>query len=65
MLIVPIEKGNNIERTLRKFKRKFEKVGVAKEVRRRRYYQKPTVRKRLELAKAIYIEKTYGTKTLR
>lgn len=62
MLVVPVDKGNNIEKALRKFKRKFEKVGIAKELRRRRTYIKPSVRERMQRLKAIYIQQTYGGK---
>ena len=34
MIIVPVKDGENIERALKKFKRKFEKTGVVKELRR-------------------------------
>ena len=33
MIIVPLKEGENIERALKKFKRKFEKTGVIKELR--------------------------------
>ncbi len=56
MIIVPIKEGENIERALKKFKRKFEKTGVVKELRQRQVYIKPTVRKRVERSKAIYVQ---------
>ena len=31
MIIVPIKEGENIEKALKKFKRKFEKTGVVRE----------------------------------
>jgi small subunit ribosomal protein S21 len=34
MIVIPIKEGENIERALKKFKRKFEKTGVVKELRR-------------------------------
>ena len=33
MIIVPLKEGENIERALKKFKRKFEKTGIVKELR--------------------------------
>ena len=33
MIIVPLKEGENIERALKKFKRKFERLGVVKELR--------------------------------
>jgi len=56
MIIVPIKEGENIERALKKFKRKFEKTGAIKELRERQAYKKPTVRRREERIKAVYIQ---------
>ena len=43
MIVVPVKEGENIERALKKFKRKFEKTGVVKELRRRQQFDKPSV----------------------
>ncbi len=57
MIIVPVKEGENIERALKKFKRKYEKTGVVKELRKRQQYNKPSVLKRLEMQHAIYVQK--------
>ena len=57
MIIVPIKDGENIERALKKFKRKFEKTGVVKELRMRQQYNKPSVLKRLRMEHAVYVQK--------
>ena len=57
MIVVPIKQGENIERALKKFKRKFEKTGVTKELRRRQQFDKPSVTKRLAMEHAIYVQK--------
>ena len=57
MIIVPVKDGENIERALKKFKRKFEKTGIVKELRRRQQYNKPSVLKRLRMEHAIYVQK--------
>ena len=57
MIIVPIKEGENIERALKKFKRKFEKTGAMREVRRRQSFTKPSVERREEVKKAAYIQK--------
>lgn len=54
MIIVPLKEGENIERALKKFKRKFEKTGVIKELRDRQAYTKQSVRNRMARMKAIY-----------
>lgn len=56
MIIVPVKEGENIERSLKKFKRKFEKTGVIRELRTRQAFIKPSVRRREEKKKAIYIQ---------
>ena len=57
MIIVPVKDGENIERALKKFKRKYEKTGVVKELRARQQYNKPSVLKRLKMEHAIYVKK--------
>ncbi|MBO4657639.1 MAG: 30S ribosomal protein S21 [Bacteroidales bacterium] len=57
MIIVPIKEGENIERALKKFKRKFEKTGIVKELRNRKNFEKPSVKRRDEIKKAIYVQK--------
>ena len=56
MIVVPLKEGENIERALKKFKRKFEKTGVVKELRERQAFTKPSIKKREQLKKAIYIQ---------
>ena len=43
MIVVPVKEGENIEKALKKFKRKFEKTGTVKELRRRQQFDKPSV----------------------
>ncbi|MBQ9638276.1 MAG: 30S ribosomal protein S21 [Bacteroidales bacterium] len=56
MIVVPIKEGENIERALKKFKRKFEKTGVVKELRERQKFTKPSVIARERKLKAIYVQ---------
>lgn len=56
MIIVQVKDGENIDRALKKFKRKFEKTGVVKELRARQQYNKPSVLKRLKMEHAIYVQ---------
>ncbi len=57
MIVIPIKEGENIERALKKFKRKFEKTGAMRELRSRQAFTKPSVTRREEVKKAIYIQK--------
>lgn len=56
MIIMPIKEGENIERALKKFKRKYERTGVLKELRRRQYFTKPSIKNREQKLHAIYVE---------
>jgi len=56
MIIVPVKEGENIDRALKKFKRKFEKTGVIKELRSRQAFKKPSVANREAIIKAVYRE---------
>ena len=56
MIVVPVKEGENIERALKKFKRKFERTGIVKELRARQQFDKPSVLKRLKMERAIYVQ---------
>ena len=56
MIVIPIKEGDNIEKTLKKFKRKFEKTGIVKELRRRQQFDKPSVIKRKQKIHAVYVQ---------
>ena len=59
LIIMPVKEGENIERALKKFKRKYERTGVLKELRARQYFTKPSIAKREKMAHAIYVEKLH------
>lgn len=57
MIIIPIKDGENIERALKKYKKKYERTGTIKELRNRKQFDKPSVINRAQRIKAIYVEK--------
>ena len=57
MIIVPLKEGENIERALKRFKRKFEKTGAIRELRARKNFEKLSVKKRAQMQKAIYVQR--------
>jgi small subunit ribosomal protein S21 len=57
MIIIPVKEGENIDKSLKKLKRKFEKTGTVKQLRERKRFKKPTTKRREERAKAIYVQK--------
>ena len=57
MIVVPVKEGENVENSLNRFKRLFEKTGIVKELRRRQQFDKPSVTKRLKKERAVYVQK--------
>lgn len=54
MLIIPVKEGESIDKALKKYKKKYEKVGVIKELRERQSFSKPSINRRQEIIKAKY-----------
>ncbi|MGL4364284.1 MAG: 30S ribosomal protein S21 [Bacteroidales bacterium] len=54
MIIIPIKEGENIEKALKKFKRKFERTGVVRELRSRQFFTKKSVVRRDQIKRAAY-----------
>jgi small subunit ribosomal protein S21 len=57
MLIIPVKDGENIDRALKRFKRKFDRTGTMRQLRARQQYTKPSVKKRAQMQKAQYIQR--------
>jgi small subunit ribosomal protein S21 len=57
MLIIPIKEGENIDRALKRFKRKFDRTKTMKNLRARKQFDKPSVVKRAQNIKAVYVQK--------
>ena len=54
MLIIPVKDGESIDRALKKYKRKFDKTRVVKELRARQQFNKPSVTLRQAKLKAAH-----------
>lgn len=57
MIIVPVKEGEVLEKALKKFKKKFEKTGVVRELRKRQSFTKKSVKKRDVVKAAVYKQK--------
>lgn len=57
MLIIPVKEGENIDRALKRFKRKFDRTGKMRALRTRQQFTKPSVKRRAEIQKAQYIQR--------
>ena len=60
MIIINVKDSETIDRALKRYKRKQQKIGMIKELRRRKQFTKPSVRRRTELLKAVYRQKKFG-----
>ena len=57
MIKIEIKEGENIERALKRYKRKHRNVQIMQNLRESRYFTKPSVsRRRREIQKAEYIQ---------
>ncbi len=56
MLIIPIKDGENIDRALKRYKRKFDKTKVVRELRARQAFTKPSITRRAQIQKAQYVQ---------
>lgn len=57
MLIIPIKDGENIDRALKRYKRKFDKTGTLRQLRDRKTFTKPSVTRRAQIQKAQYVQR--------
>ncbi len=60
MLIIEVKETENIDKALKRYKRKFQSTRLMRELRDRKEFKKPSVRRRSELLKASYKQKKYG-----
>jgi small subunit ribosomal protein S21 len=56
MLIIPIKEGDNMERALKVFKRKFERTGVVRTLRSAQFFVKPSIKRRNQIKRAAYAQ---------
>ena len=57
MLIIPIKDGENIDRALKRFKRKFDKTGTKKSLQTRKEFVKPSIKRRAVIQKAQHVQR--------
>ncbi len=53
MVEVTIREGEPLEKALRRFKKKWERAGVLRDVKKRSFYEKPSDTKRISRKKAL------------
>ncbi|MCH7512355.1 MAG: 30S ribosomal protein S21 [Bacteroidetes bacterium] len=60
MIVINVKENESIDRALKRFKKKFERTGVLKELRARTFYEKPSIKNRIMKLKAAYRQKMYA-----
>jgi len=48
-----VQENEPIDRAIKRFKKKYERSGILKEFKKRTYYTKPSIKKRMKKMKAI------------
>ena len=56
MIKIEIKEGENIERALKRYKRKHRNVKVMQNIRDNQFYTKKSIKRRREIQKASYIQ---------
>ncbi len=54
MIIINVKDNESVDRALKRFKKKFERTGVLKELRSRAFFEKPSVAKKKQKERAKY-----------
>ncbi|MFM6982623.1 MAG: 30S ribosomal protein S21 [Chitinophagaceae bacterium] len=54
MIYINVKDNENLDKALKKYKKKYEKIGVMKELRSRQAFEKPSVTRRMEIRRAAY-----------
>jgi small subunit ribosomal protein S21 len=53
LIKVVVQDNESLDKALKRFKKKYEKAGVLKEFRRRQFFVKPSVDKKMEKERAV------------
>jgi small subunit ribosomal protein S21 len=61
MIIIEVKDKNSLEKSLKKYKRKFDNIGIIRELRNRKNFKKKSVKRREEIKKAIYVQQKFNT----
>ena len=54
MLIIDSKDCENIDKALKKYKKKYEKARILNQLRDRQSFTKPSIRRRTQVLKAVY-----------
>ena len=60
MLVIDCRDSDSIDKALKVYKKKFERTGTLKQLRSRKHFVKPSIKRREEIKKATYKLSKYG-----
>ena len=60
MIIIDVKEGETIDRALKRYKRKHRNLKIREQLRERKFYTKPSVRRRNEVLDAAYRLQKFG-----
>jgi len=60
MIIIQVKDNESIDRALRRYKKKFERTGILRTVRKRMFYRKPSEKRKEVMKKAVNRQKHYA-----
>jgi small subunit ribosomal protein S21 len=60
MIIINVKDGESLDKALKRFKKKFEKTGVLRELRSRQAYEKRSVTRRNIVKHAVYKQNMFA-----
>ena len=60
MIIIDVTKFSSIEQALKVYNTKHNKIGTVRELRDRAEFVKPSVERRAEVKKAVYLQKKFN-----
>ena len=60
MIVIDVTKFGSIEQALKVYKTKHNKIGTVRELRDRAEFVKPSVKRRAEVKKAVYLQKKFN-----
>lgn len=59
MIVIKVDDKISLEKALKKYKRKFENLKIAKQLKERKEFKKRSVKRRDEIKKAEYLQKKF------
>jgi small subunit ribosomal protein S21 len=57
MIVISIKEGESIDRALKRYKRKYDRIGIVRKLRSKQQFTKPSIIRREQVLKAAYIQK--------